>query len=203
MQLRRLKRRVQDINLGGRFHEDVMLGLMVSIRKVLEESNTTKLYPVLSLYCHWLQHSNMNKNNNGFKLLEKIDSAFLHSSHNNPEEHQKSFEHSFGSAELRRQMRAFFQSHGLSSAVTDSYSNWSYFLLFLCRELTNVELAFPPRVQASSIPGFNTAGFTKIEAEAYKVRQRIEKRAIEKGIYPDFVINSFCIAKMEPDDERR
>lgn len=203
MELKRLARKLADIDKGGSFHEAVLVDLMRSMRKVLEQQIKGSSYPILSLYCTWLQHSRLDQNRHGYVLLDQIDRAVWHNSPADFNEHFGKILSSFGLIELRQQMRAFLQANGLTSGLLDSYQNWNVFLFALYKELVEVELSFPPATIASLMPGFDRTKLSKNEKQAMIVRDKIEARHKSDANYPNTVINSYCIEEMTDSDERR
>jgi hypothetical protein len=204
MQLKRLKQKLAELDKGETIYTAVLLDLLRTMRIVMEEQHNGGKYPMLSLYCTWLQHAKLDRNNHGYKLLDTIGRAISDSpSSVSHSDHISKILSSFGLTELREQMRQFLQANGLSSALIDSFQNWSALLRALYVELSGVQLEFPEAVVASLMPGFDKSLLSKADQKAMPIRLKIEDRHKAAGMYPNFVINRFCVDEMNESDDRR
>src|SRR5207253_2441883 len=50
-----------------------LIDILRRCRLMLDQNKTKSSYPVLSLYCNWLQHDEIDRHPTGFEILEKID----------------------------------------------------------------------------------------------------------------------------------
>jgi hypothetical protein len=64
------------LNSGLREEKD-MVYLLVEIRKILDHEKIKKDFPYLSLFCDWILHIKIDRNNTGVKVIKQIDSRIL------------------------------------------------------------------------------------------------------------------------------
>src|SRR5687767_7434915 len=53
--------------------------LMVLLRELLEERGERKTYPLLTMFCDWSLHPNLNRSQAGDELLDLLDAMFAKS----------------------------------------------------------------------------------------------------------------------------
>jgi hypothetical protein len=129
----KLKRHVDRL-IGEQSNASVLDTLRQS-RFVLEQNKNLKLsLPTLSLYCDWTQHVQLDRNEHGWAVLERLDALITDSS---PENIQAGAQQALGLIQLKRELGDLLTQVGASTRLVTEQGNWAGFLFVLLNDLCN------------------------------------------------------------------
>jgi hypothetical protein len=135
----KLKRHVDRL-VGEQSHADVLSTLRQS-RFVLEQDNALKLtLPTLSLYCDWAQHVQLDRNEHGWAVLERLDTLITG---NSQQDIQAAVQQALQLGQLRTELGDLFTQVGASSRLVTEQGNWVGFLVVLLHDLCNRPIEWP------------------------------------------------------------
>lgn len=156
-------------------HFDEMLGksaprasfieILRLTRLIIEQNGLRKKYPVLTLYCDWVQHTNIHKNSQAWDILESVNDALVAHS-GNPDFLVTDVSRAFSLTELRREMKDLYTRKRIRTDILDSLGNWKDgFLGALFDDLCNRPIEFQDDIA------------TNLKAPGRAVFDRMIKRA--------------------------
>jgi len=190
MTVKKLKRKLSKLT---RLDEDTVHSLMAFTRKALEQENKLNDFKHIKFYCDWCLHSKLDKNFNGFKLLEKITHVL---NLTDQEELKKSFYPDLITAlfdfnELKNQLVTFYNSFTLPTVLFHKY--WKEFYGYLMEILCDAPIEFPD-IRRNEIKNI----YDKLEKLANKngglvcKSLKIEKKIISGDENSVHVVNFIC-----------
>jgi hypothetical protein len=107
--------------------EAEIIEILHLIIHVLEKDRVQKEYPHLSLYCDWVQHTEIDRHPRGLTILEFMNDIIIShwsSSGGLVEEVSRTL----GLSQLRQEILMLFMSKEIPTAIVDSLSNWRMFV---------------------------------------------------------------------------
>jgi hypothetical protein len=109
----KLKRHVDRL-VGEKSHADLLDTLRQS-RFVLEQDKALKrTLPTVSLYCDWAQHVQLNRNEHGWAVLERLDTLIAGTSEQNA---QAAVQQALQLGQLRTELGDLFTQIGANRAL--------------------------------------------------------------------------------------
>jgi hypothetical protein len=130
-----------------------VLKILIETRKLLESRGLREKYPILYLYCDWIAHASIDRNDMARRALDTLSDHFtslidelkrkrLHPEIQSPQQYfQKSLER-IGPAALRRDWLNLHQEYGIRTRPLDSQQDWYplYGLVLRLLKATPIEL---------------------------------------------------------------
>jgi len=132
---------------------------------------------MLSLYCDWLQHVELDRNSAAWTILEMVDRAVV--DHGSTEQGMKvifrEISDAFGLPALRQEFIHLFQAKGIKTDIFESFGNWRRFLLLLLDDLSHRPLSLPAGVESDK------------QTKAHAVFERMTRYRKASGRRPDML----------------
>ena len=135
--------------LTGCSRADVIEIMRLS-RLVIEQRNVAHQYPVLSLYCDWAQHTEIDRHPGAFAMLARIDGVLVVYAHHDPSIVIHEISKAFALAQLREEFVKLFLVSGANTLLFDSLSNWCQFVGILLNDLADRPVRFPKGIESKS-----------------------------------------------------
>lgn len=177
-----LARRVKQLRKEGRVADGEILDTIRLTRLVLENKGLRSTYPTLTLYCDWLQHTEIDRHPSVWNLIESIDQVFTRDPDDGTlvDDIQR-INSAFSLGPLRHELIELYKSIGISSFLFTSLRNWQAVLSCLLADLVNRPLRFPapPRLKSATA-----------------VYERIASRHRARGTDPSRMVTSVRISDL-------
>lgn len=165
--------------LGATSSQSDSIDLMRKTRLLLERDRSGAQYPMLSLYCAWVQHAETDRNSEAWTVLEMVDRTVV--DHGSTEEGMKTIfraiSDAFGLPALRQEFIRLFQAKGIRTDIFESFGNWRRFLLLLLDDLSHRPLSLPAAVESDKDK----------KTKAYAVFERMTRYRQVSGRRPDIL----------------
>ena len=149
-------------------------------RMIIESEGSTLNYPTLYMFCHLVQHSTMDRNLEGLKLLERINDAIIN--HLASYDIVKAINFAFKLAEMRHELISFFASKQIGMDILNYRSGWRLFLECLFKDIAGRLVKFPDNIEG---PGSG-------KKEKAMFRGMVDKMTAS-GLSVTMIPWSFCI----------
>ncbi|MDB5799826.1 MAG: hypothetical protein JWL63_765 [Rhodocyclales bacterium] len=154
-------------------------------RLVLEHKGLKGRYPTISLYCDWLQHTEIDRNPSVWSLIEKIDGIFTSVPGGTVEEDMATISGAFSLTPLRHELIALYKAETINTSLFTVLSNWRQFILHVLADLAQRPLRFPNPPPSKA---------------AREVLERIVARRISRGKNPDHRVTSVFISDRRSEE---
>lgn len=175
--------------LGATSSQSDSIDLIRKTRLLLEKDRSKAQYPMLSLYCDWVQHTELDRNSEAWTVLEMVDRAVV--DHGSTEEGMKAVFRAIGDAfglpTLRQELIRLFQAKGIRTDIFESFSNWRRFLLLLLDDLSQRPLSLPATVELDK------------KTKAYAVFERMTRYREASGRRPDMLTRRLYVTNRSSD----
>jgi hypothetical protein len=181
--------------LGATSSQSDSIDLLRKTRLLLERDRSRAQYPMLSLYCDWVQHAEIDRNSEAWTVLEMVDRAVV--DHGSTEEGMKAvfraISDAFGLPALRQEFIHLFQAKAISTDIFESFSNWRRFLLLLLDDLSHRPLSLPAAVESDK------------KTKPYAVFERMTRYRQASGRRPDMLTRRLYVTNRsnEPGEPGR
>lgn len=145
----KLKRHVDGL-IGEHSHADVLHTLRQA-RFVLEQDKPLKqTLPTLSLYCDWAQHVQLDRNEHGWAVLERLDAVMTSDGHPN---FQMAMQQALQLDKLQTELGDLLNRVGASTRLVTQRDNWLGFLFVLLSDLCDrpIEWLTPTNKKAQAV----------------------------------------------------
>lgn len=145
----RLKSFVDDIQRRGHCSPYEVIDLLRRVRLLLEKGRLKKTYPVLSLYCDWVCHPELDRNPNGFRLLRDIDKVIVDNHKENSDELILSVSHSMSLEAVRESLIKLFSLHQIEIGLFKHTDTWREVARAIIEELLDRPVSYPADVRTN------------------------------------------------------
>lgn len=122
------------------------LELLRLTRLLMEYKEISSHYPVLTVYCHWMLHANLDRTIEALKILQLANDSLRDAAANNDiDKMQENMSASFRLGELRSQLSALLKEFEIDTSWLKR--GWPKFLNALLDDLSDRPIAFREGVQ--------------------------------------------------------
>lgn len=131
--IRSLKSYLDNVVKIGRMESSGIHKIMSDIRGILESKNLNSAFPVLRLYCDWMNHEVLDRPRN-LRVLEDISKA-VNANLTDSSHLVRDVNRCLNLSQLREEMKTVLEQHGINSLIVSTDRNWKEILKTLISEL--------------------------------------------------------------------
>jgi hypothetical protein len=153
--MNQIKKDIIEILSKGKVTKYEIKCLMSDTRKLLEYSGQKSKHPHLLLFCDWLVHSEMDRNNAIYDILEKASIVLKDGASKNPVIilHRFSNE-ALNFRKFRIELLSFYKSQNIPIAnIFSDPKAWKSFIACLALSLLEVPLKYPDDIESPEFKG--------------------------------------------------
>ena len=126
-----------------------LIDLFRQTRLLIEHNGLRRNNSTAALYCDWLQHNEMDRNEHGFAVIEKLSDASMEHGHGDYSGIFNAISDALGLKIFRRELRAIFTSEGISTSLFDYGSNWATVLGTVLSDIEKRPIRFPDDIASN------------------------------------------------------
>lgn len=183
----RLQRYVSNLQSKGRCSYAELVEVVRQTRLLVEKGKLSRSYPTVAMYCNWIQHVELDRNQTGHAVLAAVDRILADNWVGETAVINEGVRGVLNLPALRSEFTQLFKANGISTVLFDVYENWKNFVHALVDDLLDRPITFPADVATNrSAHGFKKFG----EMVAYRR---------SKGISQDSAVTKLYLSRIADD----